>query len=110
MGYQDRYEAHIDFVGHLGARTRFKTLIYLKRFGAGACGALVSTSKFLAQMNKTQDVVRATEGMFGPTVSVDAEREGPNSLRSRSALLAPAFNGRGLFPLARCCKVGNEHD
>ena len=44
------------------ARTRFKTLIYLKGFGAGACGALVSTSKFLAQMNKTQDVGRATEG------------------------------------------------
>ena len=35
------------------ARTRFKVLIYLKRFGAGACGALVSTSKVLAQMNKT---------------------------------------------------------
>src|SRR5262249_17946050 len=44
------------------ARTRFKVLIYLKHFGAGACGALVSTSKFLAQMNKTQDVGRATEG------------------------------------------------
>src|SRR5262249_43961093 len=43
-------------------RTRFKVLIYLKRFGAGACGALVSTSKVLAQMNKTQDVGRATEG------------------------------------------------
>jgi len=28
-------------------------LIYLKGFGAGACGALVSTGKFLAQMNKT---------------------------------------------------------
>src|SRR5262245_52338241 len=27
-------------------RTRFKTLIYLKGFGVGACGALVSTSKF----------------------------------------------------------------
>jgi hypothetical protein len=35
------------------ARTRFKTLIYRKGFGAGACGALVSTSKVLAQMNKT---------------------------------------------------------
>jgi hypothetical protein len=35
------------------ARSRFKTLIYLKGSGVGACGALVSTSKFLAQMNKT---------------------------------------------------------
>ena len=35
------------------ARTRFKTLIYLKGFGVGTCGALVSTSKVLAQMNKT---------------------------------------------------------
>jgi len=39
------------------ARTRFKTLIYLKRFGA-----MASTSKFLAQLNKAQDVGRATEG------------------------------------------------
>jgi len=37
------------------ARTRFKTLIYLKGFGVGACGALVSTSKVLAQMNKSPD-------------------------------------------------------
>src|SRR5262249_45397352 len=46
---------------HLRA-PRFKTLIYLKGFGVGACGAMVSTSKFLAQMNKTQDVGRATQG------------------------------------------------
>src|SRR5262245_24315838 len=44
------------------ARTKFKTLIHLKGFGAGACGALASTNKSLAQMNKTQDVGRATEG------------------------------------------------
>src|SRR6516165_6234121 len=49
------------------APARFKTLIYLKGFGAGACGALVSTSKVLAQMNKTQDVGRATKEVFGPT-------------------------------------------
>src|SRR5262249_11542674 len=39
------------------ARTRFKVLISIKRFEAVA-----STSKFLAKMNKTQDVGRATEG------------------------------------------------
>src|SRR5262249_6086082 len=33
--------------------TRFKALIYLKRFGAGACGALASTSKSLAQTDKS---------------------------------------------------------
>src|SRR5262249_52504366 len=31
---------------------RFKTLIYLKGFGVGTCGALVSTSKVLALINK----------------------------------------------------------
>jgi len=31
----------------------FKTLIYLKGFGVAASGVLVSTSKVLAQMNKT---------------------------------------------------------
>src|SRR5215813_4205492 len=35
------------------APTRFKVLIYLKRFGAGAC--LASTSKSLAQINKSLD-------------------------------------------------------
>src|SRR5262245_51803245 len=44
------------------ARTRFETLIYLKGFGVGACGALASTSKSLAQINKSQAVGRATEG------------------------------------------------
>src|SRR5262245_48680134 len=44
------------------ARTRFKTLIYRKGFGVGACGALASTSKFLAHLNKAQDMGRATKG------------------------------------------------
>jgi hypothetical protein len=35
-------------------------LIYLKRFGADACGALASTNKSLAQMNKSQAVGKAT--------------------------------------------------
>src|SRR5262249_5533073 len=44
--HQTYYFAHFQSRPHRGspvARTRFKTLIYLKRFGAGACGALVST-------------------------------------------------------------------
>jgi hypothetical protein len=40
-------------VPNISEAPRFNTLIYLKGFGAGACGALVLTSKFLAQMNKT---------------------------------------------------------
>ena len=55
--HQTYYFAHLQSRPHcrrsLTARARFKTLIYLKGFDAGACGALVSTSKFLAQMNKT---------------------------------------------------------
>src|SRR5262249_46316235 len=46
--------AHIDR-GSPVARTRFKVLIYLKRFGAWA-----STSKFLAEMNKTRACGRLT--------------------------------------------------
>src|SRR5262249_54344800 len=42
------------------ARTRFKTLIYLKRFGAGAWGALASMSKSLAQMSESPDGDDAT--------------------------------------------------
>src|SRR5262249_41433382 len=37
-------------------RTRFKALIYLKCLGVGACGALVSTSKSLAQTDKSINV------------------------------------------------------
>src|SRR6516162_3156861 len=38
------------------ARTRFKPLIYLNGFGAGACGGLASKSKYLVQMNKPPKV------------------------------------------------------
>src|SRR5262249_40351497 len=80
--------------------SRFKPLIYVNGFGAGACGGLASKSKYLAQMNKTQDVGRATEGCSALQSLLSwCRAEGPNSLRSRSALLAPAFNGRGLFHL-----------
>jgi len=54
--HQTYYFAHLQSRPRRGspvARTRFKTLIYLKGFGAGACGAVASTSKVLAQMNKT---------------------------------------------------------
>jgi hypothetical protein len=44
--------AHIDR-GSPVARTRFKTLIYLKGFGVGACGALLSTNKCLARRTLT---------------------------------------------------------
>ena len=44
------------------ARTRFKTLICLKRFGAGACGGHGFNKQIFGQMNKTYDVGRATEG------------------------------------------------
>src|SRR5262249_9969330 len=55
-------------------------------------------SKFLAEMNKTQDVGRATEGCSAlQSLLSGAEREGPNSLRSRSASLAPAVIGWGFF-------------
>src|SRR5262249_32318222 len=51
-------------------------------------------------MNKTQDVGRATEGCSAlqSLLSWCRARDGPNSLRSRSALPAPTLNGRGLFP------------
>src|SRR5262245_21692145 len=58
--------AHLT-AAHIGrgspvARTRFKFLIYLKRFGAGAC--LASTNKSLALKNKSPDGVRATTGVY----------------------------------------------
>ena len=43
------------------ARIRFKVLIYLKRFDAGACGALASMNKSLAQIDKFVDGVGATK-------------------------------------------------
>jgi len=44
---------------------------------------LVSTSKVLAQMSKSPDVGKATK--WHSALPVNAEWEGPNSLRSRSA-------------------------
>jgi hypothetical protein len=67
-------------------RTRFKVLIYLKRFDAGACGALVSTSKFLAQMNKTQDVGRATKNRSA-LQSLQLVQSGKGRIASDPALL-----------------------
>src|SRR5215467_14168559 len=43
-----------------GCAHQVQPLIYLKGFGVEACGALVSTSKFLAQINKTP------KGGYGP--------------------------------------------
>ena len=52
----------------------------------GPVEAMASRSKFLAQMNKTQDVGRATKGCSAlQSLTVGAERAGPNS--SHSALL-----------------------
>src|SRR5262244_2432278 len=61
--HQTYYFAHLQSRPRRGSRvvrTRFKTLTCLKRFGAGACRGhgfnkqiFASTSKFLAQMNKT---------------------------------------------------------
>src|SRR5262249_3254785 len=66
------------------ARTRFKTLIYLKGFGVRACRASISTSKFLAQLNKTQDVGRATKRRSALQSLLSWCRAGrPNSLRTR---------------------------
>src|SRR6516164_715519 len=83
------------------ARTRFKTLIYLKRFGVEACGALVSTSKFLAQKTKpTTWAERLRDVRPYSLSSVGAERERPNSLRSRSANLPrPLMVGAFSVPL-----------
>jgi len=46
-------------VPNISEAPRFKTLIYLKRFGVGARGALVSANKSLAQINKSPDGGRA---------------------------------------------------
>src|SRR5262245_46620126 len=40
-------------------RTRFKTLIYLKGFGAGACGGHGFNEQILAQMNKSPKLAAA---------------------------------------------------
>src|SRR5262249_48876373 len=59
--------------------------------------AMASTSKFLAQMNKTQDVGQSDPKEFGP----NAMQSGEGRTRRFAPLcqLAPAFNGRGLFRL-----------
>ena len=70
--------------GSPDARTRFNVLIHLKRFGAGACGALASTNKYLAQINKSLDWAKATKR--GSAQPASAGRIGPNRPLS-SALL-----------------------
>jgi hypothetical protein len=52
---------------------RFKTLIYLKGFGVGACGALVSTSKSLAQMSKPKVAAGVVQKMHSGRESSAAE-------------------------------------
>src|SRR5262249_53884474 len=82
---------------------RFKVLIYLKRFGAPGCGALVSTSKFLAQMTKPRTWPSDQEA-FGPTVSPQLVQSGKGRIASDRALLnlPRPSSGWGLFPLAPC--------
>src|SRR5215475_9193364 len=87
-----------------GACTRFKVLIYLKRFAAPGCGALVSTSKVLGQMNKTQDVGRATEGCSA--LQSLLVQSGKGRIASDPALLnLPRPLMAGAFFVSRCRKA-----
>src|SRR5262249_11003926 len=72
---QTYYFAHLQNRPHRGspvARIRFTVLLYLRRFGA-----MASTNNSLAQMNKTQDVGKATKKRS--VLRDAAEGEGPNS-------------------------------
>src|SRR5262249_14499673 len=75
-------------------RTRFKTLIYLKGFGVGACGALVSTSKVLAQMNPGRGAKRPR------SIRLYAMQQGGKGrILLRSALpTCPGLQWLGPFP------------
>ena len=66
----------------------------LKDFGVGACGALASTSKFLAEMNKTQDVGKATQKSSALTRCRAERAELDVSLRSANL---PRLSMAGAF-------------
>jgi len=70
-----------------GARTRFKTLIYLKGFGAGACGAIGPNEQIFGADEQVPNRGQCDKEVLGSTVSPQLVRSGKGRIASDPALL-----------------------